>query len=168
MKVYVPEVIFETVNGAHVPTIAGLFKLANDVLGGVVTNISIGDVATAVDVINNAFDECRFLVGTTPYIGSGLLADVSSFKSSAVEVTAHPNPFTDKVVFTIKSTVSGSATFDLYGLLGEKVTTLYQGFIEKDAVKTVIYEVPPMNRKTMVYQLRIGTERITGKVIYPN
>ena len=85
-----------------------------------------------------------------------------------VSVSAFPNPFTDRIVFTIKSKVSGSASFDLYGLLGEKVTTLYQGQIEKGAIKTLIYEVPQGNRKTMVYQLRIGSKIVTGKVIYPN
>jgi hypothetical protein len=85
-----------------------------------------------------------------------------------VTVSAYPNPFTDKIVFTIKSKVSGSSSFELYGLLGEKVTTLYQGFIEKDAVKTLIYNVPPASRKSMVYRFRIGKEIVTGTVITPN
>ncbi|HMJ46413.1 MAG TPA: hypothetical protein VK498_03745, partial [Ferruginibacter sp.] len=89
-------------------------------------------------------------------------------QSAIVEVTAHPNPYTDKVVFTIKSQVSGIASFELVGLLGEKVTTLYQGHIEKDAVKTLIYNAPATDRKTLVYKLRVGKEQVTGKVIYPN
>ena len=52
-------------------------------------------------------------------------------------VSAYPNPFTDRVVFTIKSTISGNASFELYNLLGQKVTTLYQGAIEKEGGKNL-------------------------------
>jgi len=149
-------------------TIAGLFKLANDVLGGVVTTgVTPGSVGEAVDVLNNAFDECRFLVGRIPYAGTGRMA-AHVVTQDAVTVTAHPNPYNDRVVFTIKSNVSGKASFELVGLLGEKVAKLFEGYIEKDAVKTIIYKAPVTNRKTVVYQLRIGDEVVSGKVIYLN
>jgi hypothetical protein len=85
-----------------------------------------------------------------------------------VTVSAYPNPYTDRVVFTIKSNVSGIATFDLYSMLGQKVKTLYHGFIEKGVSKTLIYEVPPANRKTMVYKFKVDKENVTGTVIKPN
>ncbi|MEO6406163.1 MAG: hypothetical protein ABIY51_13075, partial [Ferruginibacter sp.] len=149
--------------------VAGLFKLANDVLGGVNTAVSAGSVATAVDVFNNAFDECRVISRLFNLGGTNVpVQNIVTQSQPLVEVSAHPNPYTDKVVFTIRSSVSGTSSFELFGLLGEKVTTLYQGFIEKGAVKTITYEVPNVNRKTLVYQLRIGSEMVTGKVIYPN
>ena len=52
--------------------------------------------------------------------------------------------------------------------MGENVTTLYQGHIEKDVEKTLIYNAPPANRKTLIYQLRIGNKVVTGKVINVN
>jgi hypothetical protein len=156
---------------AYPTTVAGLFKLANDVLGGVVTNIDPGSVATAVDVVNNAFDGCRFLVGRIPYVAPTTLpvySKVSSSTTPVVQVAAQPNPFTDRLVFTVKSTITGTGSFDLYSLSGQKVTNLYNGIIEKGVTKTLIYDVPAVNRKTMVYQFTVGTERVSGKVISPN
>ena len=89
-------------------------------------------------------------------------------QAPVVEVTAYPNPYTDKIVFTIRSHVSGNSSFELVGLLGEKVSTLYQGHIEKDAVKTLIFNAPSTSRKTLIYHLRVGNEIVTGKVIYTN
>jgi hypothetical protein len=156
------------VNG-YTNDVAGLFKLANDVLGGTVTAVSAGSVGEAVDVINNAFDECRVISRLFNLGGVNVPIQSSITQTErSVEVTAHPNPYTDKVVFTIRSAVSGNSSFEIFGLLGEKVTTLFQGFIEKGAVKTITYDVPTVNRKTLVYQLRIGKEMVTGKVIYPN
>ena len=48
-------------------TVAGLFKLANDILGGVSVPVNCADVATAVDVFNNAFDGCRIQTGSIPF-----------------------------------------------------------------------------------------------------
>jgi len=42
-------------------TVRDLYQLANDVLGGIVTDISAGDVNKAIDAINRGFDECRIL-----------------------------------------------------------------------------------------------------------
>ncbi|HMJ46853.1 MAG TPA: hypothetical protein VK498_05955, partial [Ferruginibacter sp.] len=156
----------------------GLFALANDVLGGVNTTVDAGAVAEAVDMINNGYDECRMLSRTVTN-PTGIITQrrvpvdyltvnkpvVDEIQSAPVVVSAHPNPFTDKVVFTIKSNVSGSASFELVSLLGEKVATLYQGHLEKGAVKTLIYTPKDVSPKTLIYKLRVGNEQVTGKVI---
>jgi hypothetical protein len=85
-----------------------------------------------------------------------------------VSVSAFPNPYTDRIVFTIKSAISGSSSLELYNMLGQKVTTVYQGTIEENTVRTFVYDVPLLQRKTMVYRLRIGKETVTGTVIAPN
>jgi hypothetical protein len=85
-----------------------------------------------------------------------------------LEVTAYPNPFTDKIVFTIKPLISGYGSFELFGLLGEKVATLYQGNFEKGVNKIIYYSVAELNKKTLIYRFRVGKEIVTGKVIYMN
>ena len=85
-----------------------------------------------------------------------------------LEVTAHPNPFTDRIVFTIKPRISGYGSFELYGLQGEKVATLYQGNFEKGVNKTIYFSVPNFNRRTLVYRFMVGKEIVTGKVISMN
>ena len=177
-KFSIPEEVVNVLQlaGGYPVTVNGLFALANDVLGGVNTSVDPSLVAEAVDNINNGYDECRMLsrsvVNPTgviaerkvpvDYLVKPIAVDVLR---SPVEVSAHPNPFTDKVVFTIRSEVSGMANFELVSLLGEKVATLYQGHVEKGAVKTLIYTPKNISSSTLVYKLRVGNEQVTGKVI---
>jgi hypothetical protein len=123
-----------------------------------------GSLADQLDMYNNRYDHgpCS---GIPPGPRGRLdaLLDVNK-----VTVTAIPNPYTDKVVFTIESKIAGNATLEVFGLLGEKVKSLYNGYIEKDGVRKVIYEVPSNNRKSLIYHLRIGSEVVSGKVLYLN
>jgi SdrD B-like domain len=88
--------------------------------------------------------------------------------ASLVSVTAYPNPYTDRIVFTIKSSVSGNSSFELFDILGKKVATLYQGYFEKGTVKVITYEVPGASRSTLIYRFTNGNEIKAGKVISLN
>jgi hypothetical protein len=60
------------------------------------------------------------------------------------------------------------ATLEVFGLMGEKVKTIFTGYIEKDGVRTFSFDVPANMRKSMIYQFRIGDQLVTGKLVYPN
>jgi hypothetical protein len=164
-----------SVNG-YSNNVEGLFKLANDVLGGANSSIDASSVSKAVDVINNAFDGCRLLTNRIDYVSpignpQAKTTNVSpALKLGGVDelsasVTTYPNPYTDRLVLTITSKVSGNSSLELYDLLGRKVSTLYNGFIEKGAVKTFTYYNSGKSSKTLVYKFSNGKEVITGKVI---
>jgi hypothetical protein len=82
-----------------------------------------------------------------------------------INVLAYPNPYNDNVRFVILSPVSGHAMLDVYNMLGQKVQTVYQGFIAADRAQEVSYRVPIANRKNLIYILRIGDKQATGKLI---
>ena len=155
--------------------ISGLFKLANDVLGGVNTSFTPDAIGNMVDQINNAFDECRFLISSSFSAGTGKGFPTTSFSSVKsessvlsvpnVRVTASPNPYKDEVTFTINSDVSGFSSFEIYGIQGEKVAVLFQGNIEKNVTKSLRYS-PGANKNTLVYKFRVGSDVYTGKVIH--
>jgi hypothetical protein len=84
---------------------------------------------------------------------------------SKTKVLAFPNPFSDKVRFSLQSAVSGQGSLELYNLLGQKVKTVYQGYIEKGKARTIDYTVPDSQRGSLIYVFRVGNERSTGKVI---
>jgi hypothetical protein len=154
-------------------TVAGLFKLANDVLGGYnPDNLSLSAVSEAVDVINNAFDECRVLVGyrtMSSYITSSQEKNnpelVEKVLSDKLNVTASPNPYNDNVRFTIESPVSGQGSLEVYNLVGQKLQTVYQGYITAGKGQAVEYKVPVSNRTTLIYVLRVGGQQVTGKLL---
>jgi hypothetical protein len=142
-------------------------------LGGInPDNVSLSAVSEAVDVINNAFDECRVLVGygdigssitfTREKEGSELSKEVLTGKLSVI---ASPNPFNDKVQFTIESPISGQGSLEVYNLIGQKVETVFQGFLIEGRGQTVEYKVAPANRTNLIYVLRVGGQQVTGKLI---
>ncbi len=88
-----------------------------------------------------------------------------SMGESTATVAAFPNPFNDKVMFSLESPVSGKGILELYNLTGQKIQTVFQGNIEKGKTRTLQYNVPVTDRSNLVYIFRVGTYRTTGLLI---
>ena len=157
-------------------TVAGLFKLANDILGGVNVPVNCTDVAAAVDGYNNAFDGCRIQTGSIPFvpastINSSLLTmntipdQPASEAVKEVQVRAYPNPFSDKVNFVFVSPVKNRATLEIYNIAGQRMAVLFSGMVEAGESKTVQYTKGKVVANTiLVYKLTIGDKVVRGKV----
>jgi hypothetical protein len=85
-----------------------------------------------------------------------------------LNVSSYPNPYTDRVKFVIQSPVSGQASLEVFNMLGQKVQTVFQGHVEAGRGQTVDYNVPQANRGNLIYILRVGNQKATGKLIHPN
>jgi hypothetical protein len=157
-------------SGTYAYTIAGLYQLANDKLGGVTTNnISAAEITNAVDVINNAFDGCRTMVGyydlpkLQPISGS---IPATVWQSSNLSVLAYPNPFTDKIVFSITAQESSPCVIEIYNMMGQRVQTLEAGNISAGKMQMVEFKVPPMLLNgNFFYVVKAGAQRANGKLI---
>ncbi len=79
-------------------------------------------------------------------------------------VVAFPNPFSDKIKFSIKSPLAGQGSLELYNMLGQKVKIIYQGHIEK-GLQNFEYNVPGVQRANLIYLFRVGNFRTTGKLL---
>jgi hypothetical protein len=175
---------FEADNGVNkAATIEELFHLASNALydGTAPAGTSMTSIAGMVDMINNAFDECRMFVGYMTEIpvdectfAQGALTSSSSPANdltseapltSKLHVHAAPNPYNDKVRFVIESPVSGQASLEVYNLLGQRLETVYQGYIMAGRGQTVEYNVPLTNRTTLIYLLKVGDQQVTGKLL---
>lgn len=84
---------------------------------------------------------------------------------SPTKVAVFPNPFTDKVRFNLVSGVSGMGTLELYNLLGQKVATVFEGYIKAGTEITKDYNAPRAGRNTLIYLFKVGDQRVTGKLI---
>jgi hypothetical protein len=80
-------------------------------------------------------------------------------------VLAAPNPFSDKIRFSIKSPVAGRASLELFNMMGQKLKTIYEGNMSKDMIQTIEYNVPFSQRANLIYLFRIGTYKSSGKLI---
>jgi hypothetical protein len=129
-------------------TVQDLLNLANAVLGGTLKPgvngaPSYSDVNDAVDAINKSFDEGRrfldyypekqtcellFPAPTITQVSTTALKTESTTES-ALAVTAYANPYTDKVNFTVESKLSGYGSLQVYNMMGQKLKTVYQGYI---------------------------------------
>jgi hypothetical protein len=81
------------------------------------------------------------------------------------KVIPTPNPFSDKVRFSIKSSVTGQGSLELYNMLGQKVKTVYQGHFEQGQTQTIEYNVPGAQRANLIYVFRVGNQKTSGKLI---
>ena len=82
-----------------------------------------------------------------------------------LNVSAYPNPFKDKVTFVIESPVSGQATLEVYNIMGQKLQTVFHGYITAERSQVVEYKSPTASNSTLIYKLRVGTKQVTGKLI---
>ena len=94
-----------------------------------------------------------------------------SFNSSPAQITggqttvkAYPNPFNDQVKFVVNSAQAGSGTLDLYNMMGQKVKTVYHGFVPA-GVNNFDLNLPGQNNSTLIYRFSMGTKQITGKLL---
>jgi hypothetical protein len=157
-------------------TVAGLFKLANDILGGVNVPVNCSDVAAAVDTYNNAFDGCRIQTGSIPFASasitsSSLLNENTALNKPAIEtvkevqIKAYPNPFSDQVSFRFVSPVKGKAILEIYNIGGQRMAVLFNGMVDAGISKTVQYTQGKADAGgTLIYKLTIGDRVLHGKV----
>src|SRR6266498_703843 len=112
--------------------------------------------------------------GTTTCDGSSSLISTSqqssgistqSLKTELPKVLAAPNPFNDKIRFSFQSPVSGKGTLELYTLMGQKVKTVFEGFVQKGQVQTIDYSVPASQRTNLIYIFRIGNFKTSSMLI---
>jgi hypothetical protein len=168
-------------------TVADLLDLANDLLGAALKpgdNLgsqanprivpSYSDVTNAIDAINNAFDGCRGFNGyqtcVTNLVTTTTLTRISTGIADAnianqVKVRANPNPFNDVVRFTIKSTLSGQGSLEVFNTLGQKMQTVYQGYVRAGGEQLIEYRVPLASRQNLIYVFTINGQRVTGKLL---
>ncbi|HLP35369.1 Ig-like domain-containing protein [Lacibacter sp.] len=182
----IPQSIIDALNaGGYDHTVGGLYQLANDALGnkdgetGKEQGASLGDITNAVGSINEGFDECRIFIGWS--VGpcevpsgrininsSGVInsADLAAQTVESLRVSAYPNPFAEKVSFAIVSPVSGKASLEIYNMFGQKIQTVYEGYLT--AGRTQLVEFRPgstIAAGTLVYRLNVAGKQVTGKLV---
>ncbi|MGO4817957.1 T9SS type A sorting domain-containing protein [Flavobacterium sp. W22_SRS_FP1] len=110
-------------------TVQGLFKLANKALGGGDTNgVSLSNIASVVDKINNAFDGCKIFMGydvarcLTDEPGSTSVSTTS--KTVDIELagfTASPVPFKDQLTVKYDFDYQSDVKIEVFNSQGNRV-----------------------------------------------
>jgi hypothetical protein len=82
-----------------------------------------------------------------------------------MNVKAFPNPFNDRIQFSIESNVSGKGSLVVYNMIGQKVKTVFEGYVFAGRGQVVDFKVPAASRANLIYILTINGKQRTGKVI---
>jgi hypothetical protein len=82
-------------------------------------------------------------------------------------VKAYPNPFSNKINFVVTTPVSGMGSLDVYNMMGQKVRTIYQGFISA-GTQTFQMNSQKQQVANLIYVLRIGDKKISGRILQIN
>jgi hypothetical protein len=159
-------------------TVAGLYKLANDILGGAVIPVNCANVGKAVDVYNNAYDECRIQTGSIPYVDPASIVAAPTTITTAratsparqitmagndITVKAYPNPYRDRVTFNFVSPVSGKAQLEIYNIAGQRIAVAFSGLVKAGINNTVNFNATRQSGM-LIYKLNVDGKSVRGKV----
>jgi hypothetical protein len=123
-------------------------------------------VTTAAGCVSDATTCTNYTTNSCPSISAARLESVMPDIEPETKVAAFPNPYSDIVKFNITPARSGKVSLELYNMLGQKITTVYQGMFEKGKMQTVQYRVPVAQRANLIYILRMDNSKtISGKLI---
>src|SRR4029450_7078088 len=124
---------------------------------------------SAVEGINQMFDECKLLVGYAPAAGgSGRVVTSNSTSSQpSLIVTAFPNAYEENFSLRVNSPVTGQASIGFYTMDGVKI-----GEMKRDVVAFrdvwVPFNVPAVYRTRIVSTVAVGSSNTKGVVLSPN
>jgi hypothetical protein len=123
------------------PTVQGLLVLANKALGGVnVGSCLLSDICKAVDIINNAFDECRFVTFTAACKSLEVETSAPAPNPQLIDMNIVPNPFAGQTDISYTLAEDSKVSVEIYNLVGAKVATLYEGEVMGGQINKVTYE----------------------------
>jgi hypothetical protein len=157
-------ITFMAANG-YGNTLQGLLNLANDVLGGL-TGVSPSSVTGALDAFNRGFDDCSMLVEfyNSPLKKAAIsIIDAPIYKNG--EISAYPNPFTDKVSFEFKTVKDGLARLEIFDARGTKLHTLFDNRVSANQTYKMDYYPKDTFTGLILYRLSIDGDVINGKLI---
>jgi hypothetical protein len=133
-----------------------------------------GVTVTNTDGCTSAAADCNSAAATcdqsqTPAIQTSSRPAVISDNiiEKQTTVRTYPNPFSDKVKFVVSSSVAGMGNLEVYNIMGQKVKTVYTGFISAGS-HTFELSLSTKLISNLVYVLRIGDKKMTGKLLQIN
>ncbi|TDE02326.1 hypothetical protein [Flavobacterium hiemivividum] len=146
------------------PTIQKLFILANQSLGGaeLPAGVSLSQIASVVDAINNAFDGCKIFMGynVERCTGdlSGISAKITADKTTELAgFTANPVPFEDKLTITYGFDYVSKVKIEVFDARGGKVHSQLDN--NSYLGKEVVLNLNVKRGQEQVYIVKLATDR---------
>jgi hypothetical protein len=164
-------------------TVNDLYNLANRILGGEKLPVSASDVTIAIDAINNAFDECRILIGfyatyeeviarlSAAGVPSNLMGDVTDVDAGdeegprEVTLLVYPNPFSTKVFFNLLMDEDSQVKLEIYNQFGSLIKVILDDKMLKGDVTTVEFDASAYPQTLFIYKITTNSGTFSGHLI---
>jgi hypothetical protein len=189
---FIPESVLSYFKSAGLKgTVQDLYALANNGLGGMKKDAkgiilpSLSDIGSAVDAINNGFDECRILVGffkdyeeasayltLAPY-SSGTKADeeftgkesdeLSELTSPILKV--YPNPFSTIVRFELEMPYEAHVKIEIYSHAGGLIKVILDEDLLQGDVRIAEFDGSLLPHTSYLYKVTAGPAIMSGIII---
>jgi hypothetical protein len=162
-----------------------LFALANRALGnadglvGSEDGVSLTDIASAVDLINNAFDECRMPMGygieklpcsiIEPIIPATTLVQTEvveepALSKSSTEFKAYPVPFTDELTIEYKYDYDTDVKIQVFDTKGLLITNDVDNLYIKGEIGTKILDLSRVSDQALIIRL-VTNKEVNSKMV---
>ena len=164
-------------------TVADLLALANEVLGrtkvpgqagaGGTVVPSLANIVAQVDIINNAFDQCRIFLGFLPTLNlctsSSLRAAQQEEAQASVviktlEVKVFPNPFGTTLNFNIQTPEKTKVKIELFDLQGKLLTQEYIGEFQSQENRIIQMKAPVVSAP-ILYRVTTSKKVFSGVLL---
>jgi hypothetical protein len=164
-------------------TVADLLALANEVLGrtkvpgqagaGGTVVPSLANIVAQVDIINNAFDQCRIFLGFFPTLD---LCTSSSLRAAqqeeaqvsvvikTLEVKVFPNPFGTTLNFNIQTPEKTKVKIELFDLQGKLLTQEYIGEFQSQENRIIQMKAPVVS-SPILYRVTTPKKVFSGVLL---
>ena len=144
------------------PTVAEIMYLANQALGGIATGVPLGDFTSALGVINDALDECRFIffmqeLQSAPVAGKQTVSDVN--------LVVSPNPFSSETQVSFELPQDSRINLSVFNMQGMKVAELFEGNAEAGKKYTFRYNNEGVSTQSLIVVLRTGFGNYSTRII---
>ena len=151
------------------PTVGDLYEMANMAIAGEydLMYASLRDISEAVATINNAFDGCRqgIFIPEIPEDRS-VEGIYENGAEETIEANAFPNPFYASTTIEFSSPVAAQATVEIYNLNGNKLSTLFEGYVEANRTYSVKFNSQNvMSSNTYIYLIKAGEQVKYGRLV---
>jgi hypothetical protein len=153
-------------------TITKLYNLANQALGGnIPAGMTISDINSAVDAINNGFDQCRILVsfGSCTRSATAQTEDENVYViqefGEQLKLTSYPNPMSDDATIEFSSEQDVRGSLELYSSTGELVITLFSGELKGGDTQLVRFNASELACGIYICKLSAGDKVQYNKIL---
>jgi hypothetical protein len=164
-------------------TVADLLALANEVLGrtkvpgqagaGGTVVPSLANIVAQVDIINNAFDQCRIFLGYFPTLNLCISSSLRSAQQEeaqgsvvikTLEIKVFPNPFGTTLNFNIQTPEKTKVTIELFDLQGKLLMQEYIGEFQSQENRIIQMKAPVVSAP-ILYRVTTSKKVFSGVLL---